>query len=665
MIKKEGFRHLLPHEVIALQSNGCVAENWEHVWVADAFKCDPIHHVRFSGTVCLGLYEKEFILPGGLRKKSGIRNVTLHNCTVGNHTLIEDIHNYIANYVIGDECLIQNVDVMYVEGKATFGCNVSVSVLNETGGREVPIYNGLSASLAYLIALYRHRPLLIERLQALITDYTEQHASEYGVIGDHVRIVNTGTIRNVQIGEYAVVENATRLANGTINSNKLAPVFVGDSVIAEDFIISSGAVVSDAAKLIRCFIGQASHVTHNFSAHDSLLFSNCTFENGEACAIFAGPFTVSMHKSSLLIAGMYSFLNAGSGSNQSNHMYKLGPIHQGIVERGSKTTSDSYILWPARVGAFSLVMGRHHHHSDTSDMPFSYLIESDDETYLVPGVNLRSVGTIRDAQKWPRRDKRTDPHRLDMINYNLLSPYTISKMMKAVNILKSLQALVGETSDVYYYQNTRIKGSSLRTALGLYGMAINKFLGNSLIKRLEATRFQSMEEVWQQLKPTSIEGEEEWLDLAGLILPQKELEKQIAKIENQEVDSLEEIEHFFSVMHSRYYDMEWTWAYKMLETYYKVDLSSISAAKIIELVRCWQESVIGLDKLLYKDAQKEFSLTFMTGFGVDGSEKEKLEDFEGVRGAFESNPFVTAVKEHIVVKQALGDELMDRVKGLL
>ena len=24
-------------------------------------------------------------------------------------------------------------------------------------------------------------------------------------------------------------------------------------------------------------------------------------------------------------------MNAGSGSNQSNHMYKLGPIHQGII----------------------------------------------------------------------------------------------------------------------------------------------------------------------------------------------------------------------------------------------------------------------------------------------------------------------------------------------
>ena len=94
---------------------------------------------------------------------------------------------------------------------------------------------------------------------------------------------------------------------------------------------------------------------------------------------------------------MFSFMNAGSGSNQSNHMYKLGPIHQGTLERGAKTSSDSYILWPARIGAFSLVMGRHVNHPDTSDLPFSYLIEEQNTTYLIPGVNLRSVGTIRNG----------------------------------------------------------------------------------------------------------------------------------------------------------------------------------------------------------------------------------------------------------------------------
>lgn len=658
----EKIRNLKPEEIAILQSQGCHAENWDNIIVPSSFSTQYIHNVHFSGTVILGVFEEEFTLPGGVRKHSGLRNATLHNCILGDNILIENTHNYIANYCIKDNCFIENVDVIMVEGVSSFGNNVQVSVLNETGGREVPIFNQLSAPLAYIIALYRHRPKMIERLQEMIADYTKMTTADYGKIGENTKIINTGTIRNVNIGKHTTIENCTRLENGSINSNKEAPVYIGDSVIAQDFIISSGAVVADAAKIIRCFIGQACHVTHNFSAHDSLLFSNCCFENGEACAIFAGPFTVSMHKSSLLIAGMYSFLNAGSGSNQSNHMYKLGPIHQGIVERGSKTTSDSYILWPARVGAFSLVMGRHHHHSDTSDMPFSYLIEKDDETYLVPGVNLRSVGTIRDAQKWPKRDKRTDPDRLDMINYNLLSPYTIQKMMKAVDILKNLQSLVGETSEIYYYQNTRIKSSSLQNGLKLYGMAINKFLGNSLIKRLEGTQFRSIEEVRSQLAPTMAEGSGEWVDMAGLIMPKDELDGLIDDIESGLTDSLQQIDLFLHMMNYVYYHMEWTWAYQKIEEYYGVKLSEITADQIIELVEIWKSSVIGLDEMLYKDAQKEFSLTSMTGFGVDGTRKEKEEDFETVRGVFEQNPFVTAVKEHIITKRALGDELIGRMQ---
>ncbi|MCC8198899.1 MAG: DUF4954 family protein [Tannerellaceae bacterium] len=658
-------RNLRSEEIAQLQSQLCCADDWNQVWVPETFDAKHVQEVCFSGTVELGIFRKVFELPGGLKKHSGIRRATLHNCVVGDNVLIENVQNYIANYRIGKNSFIQHVNKIVTEGKATFGNNVQVSVLNETGGREVPVYDGLSASLAYIIALYRHRPKLTGRLQELISEYTGRISAEYGTIGEEVKIINAGTIRNVRIGDYAVIENSTRLENGSVNSHQEAPVFIGDSVIAQDFIISSGAVVSDAAKIIRCFIGQACHVTHNFSAHDSLLFSNCAFENGEACAIFAGPFTVSMHKSSLLIAGMYSFLNAGSGSNQSNHMYKLGPIHQGIVERGSKTTSDSYILWPARIGAFSLVMGRHHHHSDTSDIPFSYLIEKDDETYLVPGVNLRSVGTIRDAQKWPKRDKRTDAVLLDKINYNLLSPYTIRKMMKAVEILEELQALVGETSEIYYYQNTRIKGTSLRNGLKLYRMAIDKFLGNSLIKRLEHTPFQSIREVRQQLATEETNGSGEWLDLSGLIIPKNTLEILLNRIEEGMIVSLQEIEDFFEQEYQKYYFREWTWAYEKIESYYGVDLQTITPEEIIRLVKQWQQSVIGLDELLYEDARKEFSLTSMTGFGVDGSREEKQKDFEGVRGDFENNPFVIAVKEHIEKKQALGDELISRIVPLI
>jgi hypothetical protein len=293
------------------------------------------------------------------------------------------------------------------------------------------------------------------------------------------------------------------------------------------------------------------------------------------------------------------------------------------------------------------------------------LIEKNDETYLVPGVNLRSVGTIRDAQKWPKRDKRKDKSRLDMINYNLLSPYTIRKMMKAVSILTNLQGLVGETSEVYYYQNTRIQGRSLRNGIELYTLAINKFLGNSLIKRLEGDRFPTISDVHRRLRPDKSDGNGEWVDMAGLILPQQMLNRFLEKIANGTVNSLEEIERFFRQAHEDYYSLEWTWAYEAIESYYGVDLRTISAEKIIELVRKWQHSVITLDELLYADAKKEFSLTFMTGFGIDGAEEEKRGDFEGVRGDFESNPFVAAVQEHIVKKRALGDELISRLETLL
>ena len=273
-------------------------------------------------------------------------------------------------------------------------------------------------------------------------------------------------MKNVRIGDYAYISGACRLSNGSINSNEAAPVRVGDGVICDDFILSSGSHVDDGAMLTRCFVGQACKLGHNYSASDSLFFSNCQGENGEACAIFAGPFTVTHHKSTLLIAGMFSFMNAGSGSNQSNHMYKLGPIHQGTLERGAKTTSDSYILWPARVGAFSLVMGRHVNHSDTSNLPFSYLIEQNNTTYLVPGVNLRSVGTIRDAQKWPKRDGRKDPNKLDFINYNLLSPYTVQKMSgqrRAVRHLlfpqrQDTQFVVGERYQVLRNRDSQVLG---------------------------------------------------------------------------------------------------------------------------------------------------------------------------------------------------------------
>lgn len=662
---KTNYRQLTEQEILQLKSQFCTAEDWATIEVDCRFSPNNVYYTRFSGKVRLGVFEHEFTLAGGMKKHAGLYHATLHNVTVGNHCCIENVKNYIANYQIGDYTFIENVDIILVDGRSKFGNGVDVAVLNETGGREVTIYDQLSAHQAYIMALYRHRPKLIEQMRYIVDQYAEENASEMGTIGEHVTIVDAGYIKNVRVGDYCEIAGASRLKNGSLNSNREAPVHVGCGVICDDFIVSSGSSIEDASMLTRCFVGQACHIGHSYSASDSLFFSNCQEENGEACAIFAGPFTVTHHKSTLLIAGMFSFMNAGSGSNQSNHMYKLGPIHQGVMERGAKTTSDSYILWPARVGAFSLVMGRHVNNADTSNLPFSYLIEQQNTTYLVPGVNLRSVGTVRDAQKWPKRDKRTDSHRLDQINYNLLSPYTIQKMMKGCDILKDLRRVSGEISDTYSYQSAKIKNSSLNNGIRLYETAIHKFLGNSIIKRLEEIKFQSDEEIRARLQPDTEIGSGEWVDVSGLITPKGEIERLMMDIENGEVVNVQQLHERFVEMHQHYYTYEWTWAYEKILSFYGLNPQTITAKDVVKIVKQWQEAVVGLDKMLYADAKKEFSLASMTGFGADGSRTEKEQDFEQVRGAFESNPFVTAVLQHIEVKTALGNELIERLTPLI
>ena len=656
------YQPLTQEEINLLTASGCKAEDWDRVKTSAPETLKYIKNVRFSGDVCFGRFESAITLPGGLRKHSGLRNVTLHNVTIGDNTLIENVTDYVANYNIGSDCYIENVDLLYTDGRCRFGNGIEISVLNETGGREVQIYDRLSAQTAYILAMYRHEKEVVAALNKMIADYAGSVESERGTIGNNVRIRNAKVIHGVRIGDCAVISGASRLRNGSINSNADAPVRVGHGVMADDFIICSGAKVEDNTTLTRCFVGQCCILGHGYSASDSLFFSNCQGENGEACAIFAGPFTVTHHKSTLLIAGMFSFMNAGSGSNQSNHMYKLGPIHQGILERGAKTASDSYILWPSRIGAFSLVMGRHVTHSDTSNLPFSYLIEQQNTTYLVPGVNLRSVGTIRDAQKWPKRDARKDPDRLDCINYNLLSPYTIQKMIKGIKLLQNLQYSSGELSDVYSYHSTKIHNSALRNGIRYYRTAITKFLGNSIIKRLENLPAGATDEQLRAaLVPTAKAGTGYWVDISGMIAPKGEVDGLLARVASGEVSSIEEVHKAFADMHAHYYDYEWTWAYDQYKDFFGVDMQTITKSEVIDIVNQWKEAVIGLDRQLYEDARKEFDLASMTGFGADGSKEVKEQDFEQVRGVFESNSFVTAVLDHIRVKEALGDELIGRL----
>jgi hypothetical protein len=661
---RDDFRNLTEPETTILISNGCSCDDWNRVFVKEGFDPEKCINVIFSGDIRLGVFNEPFIDESGIIIQSGILNARLHNCSIGSDVIINNIGDYIANYNIEDKVVIKNCGKIRTEGISTFGNGTTVNVLNETGGRAVKIWDRLSAHEAYIIALYRHRHEAVRIIEKMVEDYSLAHSSGRGTIGQNSKIFNTSNVRNINFGPSSYVEGAMILNEGSVNSSESDPVFIGPGVIMEHFIICSGSRVTESTLIDKCFIGQGCVLAKHYSAENSLFFANCGGYHGEACSIFAGPYTVTHHKSTLLIAGIFSFMNAGSGSNQSNHMYKLGPIHQGIMERGSKTTSDSYLLWPARIGPYTLIMGRHYKNMDTSSLPFSYLIESNDESILVPGINLRSVGTIRDAQKWPLRDMRKDTFKIDQVNFNLLSPYTIRKMFKGREILRKLKSEFSPGTASFSFNNMIISGPSLDRGIKLYQTGINKFLGNSLIKRLEKCEFKTNEELQHRLAPDLSHGSGEWVDMAGLITPKNEVDKLLENIESGKIASVEELAQSFMVLHNAYYQWEWTWVCERMEEESGISVMKLTANDVIRIIENWEKSVIDLDNLLYEDARKEFTLSSMTGFGIDGSAEDKKLDFEEVRGEFESNTVVAAIQEHIKQKKSLGDELINRMKKI-
>ena len=522
-----------------LENQGCTATDWKEVTIEEGTDLTLLRNVDFIGKNHVGILDRNR-WPGSM-----IKNVTAEDCRFGNGVRIVNVSGILKNADIGDEAVIENVGRIEFEPEATCGIGLQVSVLDETGSRPVVLYPGLTSQSAAIMA--REPRLSEERIIPQVMTYCDERPAR-GSIGEKAEIKDCGTLFNVSVDREVKILGARRLANGSIINNAApgrALAFVGSGVDADGFVIEDGIV--DSGVLLRnVYVGQGAQLEKGFTAHDSLFFANCSMENGEACALFAGPYTVSMHKGSLLIGCQTSFMNAGSSTNQSNHMYKLGPVHWGVLERGVKTSSNSYLMLGANIGAFSLLMGQHKTHPNSTEFPFSYLFgDAQGATVVVPAVMLRSCGLMRDEMKWPTRDRR-QKRKLplhDRIIFEVLNPYTVGRMIEALQTIEELLKLPADDDRYLRYKGMKISRASLERAKKLYTVAIYKYLHT----KLKGDKFPEVEEEKPELT------EEHWVDLAGLVMPRKILNEAL------EAQSVEEREAIFDRYYESYPETEMLW----------------------------------------------------------------------------------------------------------
>jgi len=388
-------------------------------------------------------------------------------------------------------------------------------------------------------------------------------------VGDDVKIVNTQEIVNVIVGESCEISGAQRLTECSFMSTPDASVFIGNGVVCENSIVTDGSSITNGATLRDCFVGEACQVGEGFTASQCAVFVNSQLFCGEACAAFCGPFTVSHHKSTLLIGIETSFFNAGSATNFSNHAYKLGPLHYGTLMRGSKTASGSHALLPVRFPPFSTLMGKISTRPRYLELPFSYYFGDGKETRVVPGRVLASSGLYRDVQKWPKRDLRPMSSRKSLVSYEWLSPFVGSQVYLGYLYLdsmiwaeESLKKQFGESIFEKANKTSNVNGLILHTdtiskGRELYKMACDMFFGKVIADRRKKGKTFDAPEEPLDLRVT-------WCDMMGVFAPQTAVEKLVSEVKDGTIDTLEELKRSLQVIYDSCDEYCWRWVYKRL-----------------------------------------------------------------------------------------------------
>lgn len=602
-------RQLSDEEIRILEDRNCWAEDWTNVHVSDDFKPNYMHRVMLYGEVSIGDFDKNIEVSRGFMKHSGINNATLRNVTIGDNCLIENIGGFINNYTIGDDCYISNVNAMETTDGATYGEGNLISVLNEVGDGNVILFSELNSQFAAFMAKHFCDKSLKDAIRRLISEEIARKRHEQAYIGNNVKIVNTKEITNTIVYDDCEINGASRLSDCTILSSPVSNVYIGTGVICENSIISEGSSIINSVKIQDCFIGEACQISNGFTASSSVFFANSYMSNGEACAAFCGPFTASHHKSSLLIGGQFSFYNAGSATNFSNHAYKMGPIHHGVLERGTKTASGAYILMPAHIGTFSVCFGKLMYHPDTRYLPFSYLIAYGDTMYLSPGRNITTVGLYRDIRKWPKRDVRPVGSQKSIVNFDWLSPFSVGEIVEGKQILEKLRDACGENVATYTYHNYVINASSLNKGIKYYDIALRIYMG-AVLKRVIKK--------WGKVDlPTTTIGQGKWNDLSGLLLPESEEMRLLSDIKRGELETIQEVTDRFKEINRNYREYQWAWTYQLILDYYH--LTEITDADVEQIHKDYVHARRAWIAEIRKDAEKEYAMGDV--------EKHVLDDF--------------------------------------
>jgi hypothetical protein len=443
------WRHLRADEIKLLVQNRNTSDNWDEVFVTDSFDPTRIINTAFFGLVRIGRVQNIILEHHDLQVPAGITNSTIISCDIGDDVAIHHVR-YLGHYIIGDRCMLLNIDEMHTTNHAKFGngilkegepedIRVWLELMNETGCRSVLPFDGIIPADAYLWAKYRDDTALQEKLLSITQKSFDNHRGFYGTIDTQCVIKNSRILKDVKVGSHCYIKGANKLKNLTIHSTEAEPTQIGEGVELVNGIVGYGCHIFYGCKAVRFILGNNSNLKYGARLIHSFLGDNSTISCCEVLNNLIFPAHEQHHNNSFLIASVVmGQSNVAAGATIGSNHNSRANDNEVQAGRGFWPGLCSSIKHSCRFASFVLLSKGAYPAEMDIPLPFSLLNNNaaKDELEVLPAFwwlyNMYALA--RNTWKFQNRDKRKN--KVQNIEFDSLAPDTIEEIFHARRLLE-------------------------------------------------------------------------------------------------------------------------------------------------------------------------------------------------------------------------------------
>lgn len=678
----EKWRQLKTSEIEILVHNGNTAEHWSTVLVSDEFDPHRIHNNSFRGLVRIGRLRDVILEHHDLQLPSGIRNSFIWDCDIGDDTVIHNV-DYLAHYIIGDRCILANIDEMHTTNYAKFGNGIIkdgepeenriwLDVMNETGSRRVLPFDGMIPADAYLWAKYRDDAPLQKKLKELTQYRFDSQRGYYGTVGPQTVIKTSRILKDVKVGAHCYIKGVNKLKNLTINSSAEEPSQIGEGVELVNGIIGYGCHIFYGCKAVRFIMGDNSNLKYGARLINSFLGDNSTISCCEVLNNLIFPAHEQHHNNSFLIASVVmGQSNIAAGATIGSNHNSRANDNEVQAGRGFWPGLCTSIKHSSRFASFVLLSKGQYPAELDIRLPFSLLNNNttDGTLEVMPAYwwmyNMYALS--RNTWKFHTRDKRA--RKTQHIEFDAFAPDSVEEIITARGLLekwigKALLADEGGLSaqtgaEEMSARGRRFLGKSRKTSpeLAVYGEKMEKSRRPvQILKSVEGYHayadmllYYAVKNVIDFLEAhpkdspktlhTTLGGERatEWVNIGGQLMLRREADGLRAKIGRGELESWDAIHAEYHRVWEEYVLHKQKHGYAVL-TYLlnKSELSAEEWNRVLDRTIAIQEYI---RDQVYDSRNKDFENPFRLATYRNAAE------MSAAIGTIEDNNFIQQVRQ--------------------